>query len=153
MATVQGKEMLKRSASLLFVAAVCLVLGACATSGPKFSEARPFAAAPAAGDGRIYVYRTAVLGMAVQPEVRINGEVVGTATPSGYFYVDRKPGNYEITTTTEVERKLSLTLDKDQTRYVRLGISMGFFVGHVYPELVDTDVGVKELQELRYTGK
>ena len=75
------------------------------------------------------------------------------ATPNGYFYVDRKPGTYEITTTTEVERKLSLTLDKDQMRYVRLGISMGFFVGHVYPELVDTDVGLKELQDCRYTGK
>jgi hypothetical protein len=153
MATFQETEMLTRSARLLFIAAVCLILGACATSGPKYSEARPFAVAPATGDGRIYLYRTAVLGMAVQPDVKINGEVVGQATPNGYFYVDRKPGTYEVTTTTEVERKLSLTLDKDQTRYVRLNISMGFFVGHVYPELVDNEVGLKELQDCRYTGK
>jgi hypothetical protein len=140
-------------ARIACVGLLCLCLGACATSGPRFSEATPGAATPAAGDGRIYVYRTALLGAAVQPEVKINGEVVGHATPNGYFYVDRKPGAYEITTTTEVERKLSLTLDKDQIRYVRLGISIGFFVGHVYPELVDTDVGVKELQDCRYTGK
>ncbi len=149
----RGTQMYTRWARPLFVAALCVGLGACATSGPKYSETRPFAATAAAGDGRIFFYRTAVLGMAVQPDVRINGEVVGTATPNGYFYVDRKPGNYEVTTTTEVERKLSLTLDKDQTRYVRLGISMGFFVGHVFPELVDSEVGLKELQDCRYTGK
>ena len=90
--------------------------------------------------------------MAVQPEVKINGEVVGKATPNGYFYVDRKPGTYEVTTTTEVERKLSLNLDKDQTRFVRLNISLGFVVGHVYPELVDNNVGEKELQDCHYTG-
>ncbi len=138
---------------LLIITTACLFLGACATSGPKYSEAKPFAASPAAGEGRIYVYRTVLLGAAVQPEVKINGEVVGQATPNGYFYVDRKPGTYEITTTTEVERKLSLTLEKEQTRYVRLNISLGFFVGHVYPELVDSDVGLKELQDCRYTGK
>lgn len=145
--------MTSSAARLLAIAAVCALLGACATSGPKFSEATTAAPAPAAGDGRIYLYRTAILGMAVQPEVKINGEVIGKATPNGYFYVDRRPGAYEITTTTEVERKLSLTLDKDQTRYVRLNISMGFFVGHVYPELVDNDVGLKDLQDCRYTGK
>ncbi len=137
---------------LVIVVTACILLGACATSGPKYSEAKPAMSAPATGDGRIYLYRTTILGMAVQPEVKINGEVVGKATPNGYFYVDRKPGTYEVTTTTEVERKLSLNLDKDQTRFVRLNISLGFVVGHVYPELVDNDVGEKELQDCHYTG-
>jgi len=56
-------------------------------------------------------------------------------------------------TSIEVDRKLSLTLDKGQTRFVRLNISMGFFAGHVYPELVDQAIGEKEIQECRYTGK
>jgi hypothetical protein len=146
-------EMIRYAARLLSIGVVCLLLGACASSGPKYSEAKPDAATPAVGDGRIYIYRTVGMGLAVQPDVKINGEVVGQATPDGYFYVDRKPGNYEITTTTEVERKLSLTLERDQTRYVRLNISFGFFVGHVYPELVDNDVGMRELQDRRYTGK
>lgn len=55
-------------------------------------------------------------------------------------------------TSTEVDRSLSLTLEAGQTRYVRLGISFGFFVGHVYPELVDTSVGEEEIKELSYTG-
>ncbi len=70
----------------------------------------------------------------------------------GFFYVDRKPGNYEITTTTEVERKLSLTLDSGQVRYARLNLSMGFVVGHVYAELVDNNEAAKDMADLRYTG-
>ena len=60
------------------------LLAGCATSGPKFSEmATSMSAAAKPGTGRIYFYRTAVLGAAVQPEVRLNGEVVGTAVPRG----------------------------------------------------------------------
>jgi hypothetical protein len=89
----------------------------------------------------------------LQPEVFVNGEEVGKAVPRGFFYVDREPGNYKIKTSTEVKRTLSLTLDKGEVRYVRLNISMGFFVGHVYPEIVENEVGESEIQNLRYIGK
>jgi hypothetical protein len=46
-----------------------------------------------------------------------------------------------------------LTLDRGQTRYVRLNISSGFFVGRVYPELVDDDVAGREIKDLHHTGK
>ena len=72
--------------------------------------------------------------------------------PAGHFFVDQKPGACEITTTTEVERKLTLTLDKGPVGYVKLSLGLGFFVGHVYPELIDTDVAVKEIQDLRLVG-
>jgi hypothetical protein len=87
------------------------------------------------------VIKTALMGAAGQPAVRVNGEVVGSAVPNGFFYVDRAPENYEIMTSTEVDRKLSLTLDKGEARFVRLNISMGFFAGHVYPELIDPATG------------
>jgi hypothetical protein len=125
---------------------------ACASSGAKYVELNP--TIPTKPDtGRIFIYRTILLGAAVQPAVKINGEVVGSAVPNGFFYVDRPPGNYEIMTSTEVDRKLSLTLDKSETRFVRLNISMGFFAGHVYPELVDSASGENEIQDCRYTGK
>jgi len=67
---------------------VSVLLAACATSGPKFSEMTA-SMSPAKPDiGRIYFYRTTVLGAAVQPSVRLNGEVVGKAVPNGFFYVD-----------------------------------------------------------------
>ena len=131
---------------------ILLLIGGCAT-GPKYTDVAPNLSKLMPDNGRIYLYRTAVIGTAVQPEIKLNGEVIGKAVPNGFFYVDRKPGNYEIVTSTEVDRKLSLTLEKEQTRYVRLNISLGFFVGHVYPELVEPDVGAKEIQECSYVGQ
>jgi hypothetical protein len=129
-----------------------IVLFGCATSGAKYAELNP--TIPLKPDtGRIFIYRTALMGAAVQPGVRVNGEEVGSAVPNGFFYVDRVPGSYEIMTSTEVDRKLSLTLDKGEARFVKLNISMGFFAGHVYPELVDPATGEKEIQDCHYTGR
>ena len=66
--------------------------------------------------------------------------------------VDQPPGNCEISTATEVERKLTFVLEPDQVRYVKLNISMGFFVGHVYGELVDAAKAESEIAGTRYTG-
>ena len=129
-----------------------IMLAACATSGPKFSEMNATIAAAKPEMGRIYFYRTALLGAAVQPAVRLNGEKVGSAVPNGFFYVDRPAGSYQVATETEVEKKLTFTLEAGQVRYVRLNISMGFFVGHVYGELVDEAKGRAEIADLRYTG-
>lgn len=129
-----------------------LTLAACA-GGPKYSEMQNTIPNLPANNGRIYIYRTAVAGFAVQPDVKINGDVVGSAKPDGFFYVDYPPGNYTITTSTEVSRSLTLTLDSGQTRYVKLDISMGFFVGHVYPELVDDATGEKDIASLHYAAK
>jgi len=140
-------------AKLSLIVLVSFVLGACATTGPKFTELSSQISTVSPDLGRIYLYRTSILGAAIQPEVKLNGDVIGKAVPNGFFYVDKAPGNYEIMTSTEVDRKLSLTLDGGQARYVHLNISMGFFVGHVYPELVDLDVGTREIQDCRYIGK
>jgi hypothetical protein len=59
-----------------------IMLTACATSGPKFSEMNATMAAVQPEMGRIYFYRTALLGAAVQPEVRLNGQAVGRAVPN-----------------------------------------------------------------------
>ncbi len=129
------------------------LLSACATSGAKFTEmTTEMTATTKPGAGRIYFYRTAVLGAAVQPEVLLNKQKVGSAVPRGFFFVDCPPGDYEVTTATEVERKLTFTLEADQVRYVRLNISMGFFVGHVYGELVDEAKSRSEIAGMRYTG-
>ena len=49
-------------------------------------------------------------------------------------------------------RKLSFTLEPGQTRYIRTAVGMGVMVGRVYPELVDSATGEKEVQETSYTG-
>lgn len=134
---------------ILFV--LHLLIAGCAT-GPKFEEYSAKISDVPVGSGRIYIYRPSSFGFAITPNVVLNGAVVGESTAKGFFYVDRPPGAYKITTSTEVDRTLSLTLDEGQVRYVRLRISLGFFVGHVYPELVEPTVGQKEIECCSYTG-
>ena len=142
---------MSKALKTLAILAMLALLSACAT-GPTYADVAPTLSPPPEDSARVFIYRTALLGAAVQPDVKLNGDVVGRAVPGGFFYVDRPPGNYEMVTSTEVDRKLSFTLDKGQTRYVRLEISLGFFVGHVYPELVEASVGAKEIQKTSYTG-
>jgi hypothetical protein len=132
---------------------VCLIAMAtgCAT-GPKFAEVKNSIDNLKPENGRIYLYRTTTLGAALKPQIKVNGESVGKSIARGFMFIDRAPGNYEIMTSTEVDRKLSLTLEEGQTRYVKFGVTMGFFVGHVYPNLVEKDVGEREIQNCSYTG-
>ena len=130
---------------------VVALLSGCA-SGPKFSKVSNSIPALPSDQGRIFVYRKTSFGAAVQPAVLLNKEPIGTAKPKGCFYVDRSPGNYQISTSTEVKRTLSMTLEKGETRYVRLNVSMGFWIGHVFPELIEPHQGEKEIQSCHFLG-
>ena len=121
-------------------------------SGMKYGEFQTKITSSNPDTGRIFFYRPSALGAALRPDIVLNNEKVGEAISHGFFYVDRQPGEYQVVTTTEVERKLSFILDRGQTRYIRFSTSFGFFVGHVYGELVDPDVGMKEIQDCKYTG-
>jgi len=136
---------------LLAILLVVTSLIGCA-SGMKYSEFQPQMPNPNPDIGRIFFYRPSALGAALRPDVMLNNEKVGEAISHGFFYVDRQPGEYQVVTSTEVERKLSFVLDKGQSRYVRFSTSIGFFVGHVYGELVEPDIGMKEIQDCNYTG-
>jgi hypothetical protein len=142
---------MKTGLRLIVCVVVTLSLSACA-SGMKFAEMNPRTTPRDQDVGRIFFYRTTILGAALQPDVRLNGAKVGDAVAQGFFYVDRPPGNYEVVTSTEVDRKVTFVLEKGQTRFVRFSVSFGFFVGHVYGELVDPAEGLEEIGECKYTG-
>jgi len=143
---------MKAGLKLILLLALVMGLAACATTGPKFTEMNVERVAKDAGQGRIFIYRPSAFGAAIQPDVLLNNERIGEAKSWGFFYVDRPPGEYVMVTSTEVTRKCSFTLEKGQTRYIRLSISLGFFVGHVYGELVDESVGQEEIAKCRYIG-
>lgn len=128
-----------------------LFVSSCAT-GTKFAELQPSTKPSDVEFVRIFFYRPSSLGAALRPEVLLNGEKVGEAIAHGFFYVDRPPGDYTVTTSTEVKRKVSFVLDRGQTRYIRFSTSLGFFVGHVYGELVDESKGLSEIKNCKYTG-
>ena len=137
---------MKNLLSLLLLTVGLVLFTGCA-GGTKFADT-PIPAL-AGEQGRIFFYRTAAMGAAVQPDVKLNGDKIGNAVPKGFFFADRPPGNYQVETSTEVKRRLSLTLDQGQTRFVRLNIGMGFFVGHVWPELVENAIGEKEITKCK----
>jgi Protein of unknown function (DUF2846) len=137
---------------LLFAVMTAAWLAGCATAGPTYTDMQAKLSPPPSGQGRIFIYRTAVMGAAVQPEVRLNDVVVGSAQPRAFMYADRPAGDYTVSTKTEVARTLSLTLAPGQVRYVRLGIGIGFFVGHVYPELVDDAEGQSDIANCHLIG-
>ena len=143
---------MKRLFRTLFGIGMVLFLSACAT-GPKYEDAKSGFPALDADKGRIFFYREAVFfGDAVQPDIKLNGQVVGQAQPNGVFFVDRPPGDFEVLTSTEVDEKLTFTLDRGEIRYVKLSIQMGILIGRIVPKLVGKEEGQKEIQGMSYTG-
>ena len=73
------------------------------------------------GYGRVYFTRPGEFaGSAVQPEIRMNNEVVGRSVPGGFSYVDRPPGKYAVTTATEVENAVTFQLAAGAIRKIPL---------------------------------
>ncbi len=142
---------MKSRSYLVVFSLFILALTGCA-SGPTYNEYASSIKSATSDNGRIYLYRTTALGAAVQPSIRLNGEIIGKAQPQGFFYVDRPAGQYEISASTEAKRSLSFNLDAGDEKYVRLEMKMGFFAGHVKPVLVDTGVGKEEIKKTKYIG-
>jgi hypothetical protein len=129
-----------------------LLLSGCAT-GAKYAEVKSTIPSLAPSEGRIYFYRPSALGAAVQPDIKLNGQKVGTAKPHGFYFVDRAPGNYEVSAATETEKKLTFTLAAGQERFVRLKIQIGLLVGRIVPELVDRTEAEGELKDLSFIAE
>ncbi len=137
--------------TLLAATALALLL-ACA-SGPKYAEVAGTFPQLAANQGRIWFYRSGTMfGAGIQPGVILNGAKVGESTPGGFFFVDRPAGNYEVLLSTEVDRKVTFTLEPRQERYIRMTVGLGVIVYRVFPELADPAEGSKEIRELSYIG-
>lgn len=135
---------------ILALLAAALMTG-CA-SGPKFNEVRQSLPQVPEGQGRLFVYRTAVFGAAVQPAIRVNGEKVGNAKPKGFTFTDRPPGEYRIETKTEVARHVDVPLAAGQTKYIRLDPTMGVMIGRIVPKLIDNQKAESEIRSCHYMG-
>ena len=144
----------KRSAIRLAIAACAVsVLAGCA-SGIKHQEMASSIPSVKQGEGRIYFFRSSsMFGAAIQPDIRLNGEIVGTSKPGGFFFVDRPAGNYVAATSTETEKSASFVLAPGETKYLRTSPSMGVMVGRIVVELETAEKAKAELPSLSYTGK
>lgn len=138
--------------ALLISAGVALVASGCA-SGPEYKDVASAIPTLAADHGRIYFFRSDSFGgAAIQPDIKLNDTVVGRSTPGGFFFLDEQPGEYSVSTSTEVARVVKFTLHAGDTKYVRTSVSMGLLVGHVTPTLDDPETAQQEIETLKYTG-
>lgn len=130
--------------------AATAILSGCA-SGPKFAEMSKTIPVIKAGEGRVYFFRSdSMFGAAIQPDIRLNNEVVGSSKPGGFFYVDRPAGSFSAAASTETEKTLSFTLDAGETKYVRTSPSMGLLVGRIVLQLEDAAKAQAEVEKLSY---
>lgn len=144
--------MAKLFRALLTSSFVALVASGCA-SGPQYKDLASSIPTLKESQGRIYFYRSnSMVGSAVQPDIRLNGTVVGESKPGGFFYVDEPAGTYVVSTATETEKTATFTLDAGETKYVRTRIGFGLLVGRIIPSLETAEEGEKALQDSHYIG-
>ena len=133
----------------LTICTVAALTGCASSGGAKFTDASPVTPRLAADKGRIYFYRGgSIFGIAIQPEIKLNNELIGRAVPGTFFFVDRPKGGYEVSTATEVETKLSFALTSGETKYIRISIAPGVFAGHMQFELTGKPIAEAELASL-----
>jgi hypothetical protein len=103
------------------------------------------------GMGRVYFYRDGgFMGAAVQPLIYVDGTAGGRSKPGDYFYVDLPAGSHKVSTDTETEEAIGIDVVAGQTLYVKTHVTMGLFVGHVMPDVVDNATAESEIQDCDY---
>jgi hypothetical protein len=144
---------MRRSFLKLALAASVVALASGCATGIKHDQMASSLPSIKAGEGRIYFLRSAsMVGAAVQPDIRLKGQVVGQSKPGGFFYVDRPAGSYVASTSTETEKTVSFTLQSGETKYIRSSVSFGLMVGRVVLEPETPEKAKAELGSLSYTG-
>jgi len=131
------------------------LLAACATPvGPTYLATSATLPPLKAGEGRIFFYTPAVrFGGDTQPEIKLNGTLVGFAVPSGYFYVDRAAGRYEATGKVPADGRIELPLAAGETKYLRAFAPSGFSANAVHFLLVPATEGQADMTGLVYSGQ
>ena len=140
---------------LVCIVALCATLpfGAAYASGPLYTEHHASEPAVSPGLGRIYLYRPAAFwGAPASPAIAIDSVKIGRSEEGTYFYIDRAPGAYIVSTEGRKEEPVSVHLTAGQTIYVRFRASPAVLGWHIIPALVDDSRGLSEIKDCDFTG-
>ena len=140
---------MKKSVKVTVAISLSLLLAGCAT-GTKLSES-PVSSIPD-GKGRIVIYRTSILGGAIQPAVNIDGVDTGKCKPGGAFIVDHAPGQVALSVETERTRTSYINVEEGKTSYVRCDPALGVVIWQVKLTDVPAEVGQSESAKLALMG-
>lgn len=132
-------------------AALSLGLSACA-SGPSLSESPQAKTTLPSGMSRIVVYRTGIMGAAIQPVVKVDGRSTGKCQTNGVFFVDVPSGQHQLSATTESSASTLVDTSETDIAYVKCSLGMGLVVGRPTLEVVPTATGASEAADLSLTG-
>lgn len=146
---------MRQSRLLAFVWGVgaFLMLTGCAATGASYESVSQALPTLSATEGRVFFYRSAsMVGAALQPEIRMDNQVVGKSQPGGFFYVDTRPGRHLASSQTEVEERLEFDVKAGETVYVASSIGFGLLVGRVQLNLRPESMAIAEMSSLRFTG-
>ena len=143
---------MKSIQNLLMTCFLAIFAVGCA-SGVKFSEYRATVPPPPEGYGRVWFYRPSALGAAIQPAVKLDDQPIGNAVPKGFSHYETLPGIHEVSATTEMKHKITITVTTNTDNYVRLNMMMGLFVGHVLPREVPEHQATNDMKNLHLITK
>jgi len=105
------------------------------------------------GQARVFFYREpAYTASGMKPDVDLDGEKIGKSKAGGFFFIDRLPGAYMVSTTTETTYEVQLDLEPQQTIYVNTKLGWGVWVARVRPVFEEEEVAMKTLRKCRYIG-
>ena len=143
-----------RGFALAALASLALLAGCSGPVGTNYTAMSVSMPAVNPGEGRVFFYTPSVrFGSDVQPEIRLDGTLVGFAVPSGFFYVDRPAGRYEATGKAAADGRIEIPLAAGETRYVRAFAPSAFSVNAVHFLLVPATEGQADMAGLVYSGQ
>jgi hypothetical protein len=140
-----------RTVPAILAAALFGLVGCSTPAGTSYTEMSVSFPPLKPGEGRIFFYTPARFG-GNQPEVRLDGRLIGFAIPSGFFFVDRPAGRYEATGVTAADGRIELPLAAGETKYVRAQAPSAFSVNAVHFLLVPAPEGRGDMAGLAYSG-
>lgn len=126
------------------------LLGACGgRQGPALEQGAAAPVAPLEENGRIYFYRTAFPWMvAVEPDVIVNGQRVGSSRHDRFFHKDAAPGRYEVFLTSDPENPLYLNVEAGRASFVKTVVRFAATGTKLTAELMDEAEGRQEIAAL-----
>ena len=142
-----------RTLFALLLGCLVVLMAGCQGTTSSGGGAAPYAKPIPEGMGRVYFYRKSAFGgKALRPSIVLNGRTVGQSVSGTYFVVDREPGNCEVSCSVLMEHTINFDLADGETVYVETKTTMGIYLGHVRPGIVDAVKGAAEASKTRLTG-
>src|SRR5665213_170224 len=138
-------NMTRSTSNICLLSVVCMFMFGCAT-GPTYSSMQSQIPTVESGKGRVFFYRSSSIaasfiqpglgGSAIQPDISIDGQRVGSAVPGKVFFVDLTPGTHSVFCQNQT---VTIHLGAGESRYVSFEVFTDAGVWNLRPILIHPD--------------